>query len=407
MKKLLIWFFVITLVVSSISLSGCTKEEEVEKEGKIKVVTTIYPPYDFVREIAGDKVDVKMLLRPGADSHSYEPSPQDMLAIKNCDVFIYIGGHADTWIDDILNSVENDDMKVIAMTGCVRPLKTEITEGMEHHHDGEEHYHDGEEHHHDGEEHHHDGEEHHHDGEEHHHDGEEHHHDGEEHHHDGEEHHHDGEEHHHDGEEHHHDENNLEDDCDCAEPDLNYEKVVHLPHSYDEHVWTSPANAAKIVEIIKKTLVDLDKNKDNQKLYIANAKKYQEKLNKLDKEIETVVKNGKRKTLVVADRFPFRYFAERYGLNYYAAFSGCSGQTDASASTIAFLIDKVKEVQPGGLITVEMSDQKIAKSIQEETGLKIYTLSAAHNITKEEFESKKSYLEIMKENKKVLEEVLN
>ncbi len=367
-KKSFLWILIGVFVLSSISLTGCSTEKDKKVENnKIKIVTTIFPAFDFARAVGGDTVDVQMLLKPGVDSHSYEPSPQDMLDIKNCDIFIYLGGHQDLWVDEILESVDMSKTKVLAMTECVNPLKEEVVEGMEEHHHNHKSDHDQ----------------------------------------DGEE----NEVHHdHEGEAHHDQEGEteVENHNHNDEADEDYGKqdslAYHLSHSYDEHIWTSPLNAIKIIEEIKNQLIEIDEK--NKAGYEKRAEATIEKLVDIDKKIEDTVSKGNRKTLIVADRFPFRYFTERYGLEYYAGFSGCAGQSDASAKTVAFLIDKVKSENAKGIIKIELSNGKMANSIAEETGVGIYTLNSAHNLTQEEFDQGKTYLDIMEENNKVLKEVL-
>ncbi len=324
------------------------EEKDAKSVDRLKVVTTIYPQYDFVREIAGDKVDLKMLLKPGSESHSYEPSPQDIRDIENCDVFIYVGGESDVWVDMILDTIDNKDMKVISLMDCVDTVKEEVVEGMEtENHDGHDNLDDSEEYYDLPKE--------------------------EEHHND--KHHESEEEHNHNGD-----------------------------YDYDEHVWTSPMNAIKIVESITLVLEDVDKA--NKNFYEENSKRYIGELKKLDSEFSEVVKNGNKKTLVFGDRFPFRYFADRYDLNYYAAFPGCSSETEASASTVSFLIDKIEKEDIGVILKLELSKGNIAKSIKNGTDVKIMIFHSAHNISDEDFNKNISYLDIMKNNVKVLKEAL-
>ena len=343
-SKLLTLLMILVMCASCFyGCSGDKKEENSSK--KIKVVATIFPVYDFLREIGGDKIDLTMLMTPGAETHSYEPTPKDMKTVSNADFFAYVGGDSDEWVDKILDGNKNDKMKVVTLMDCVKTVDEEHVEGMEEEHD---HDHDEDV------------------------DGKD---DSDK---DKDEHdEHDEHDHDHDGD----------------EPEQ------------DEHVWTSPKNA---IEIVKKLTSELSKvDPDNANYYKENSKNYIKKLEDLDKKFEDVVKNGKRKEIIFGDRFPFRYFVDRYGLKYYAAFPGCSTDTEASASTVAFLTNKVKEDKIPVIFHIELSNNKIAKSIAEATGAKMLQLNAVHNVTKEDFEKGETYLSLMEKNLKPLEEALN
>ena len=334
------------LVMCASCFYGCSSDKKEENSSKkIKVVATIFPVYDFLREIGGDKIDLTMLMTPGAETHSYEPTPKDMKTVSNADFFAYVGGDSDEWVDKILDGNKNDKMKVVTLMDCVKTVDEEHVEGMEEEHD---HDHDEDV------------------------DGKD---DSDK---DKDEHdEHDEHDHDHDGD----------------EPEQ------------DEHVWTSPKNA---IEIVKKLTSELSKvDPDNANYCKENSKNYIKKLEDLDREFEDVVKNGKRKEIIFGDRFPFRYFVDRYGLKYYAAFPGCSTDTEASASTVAFLTNKVKEDKIPVIFHIELSNNKIAKSIAEATGAKMLQLNAVHNVTKEDFEKGETYLSLMEKNLKPLEEALN
>ena len=174
---------------------------------------------------------------------------------------------------------------------------------------------------------------------------------------------------------------------------------------YDEHVWTSPKNAILIIKEIEDKLSSIDE--DNEEAYEENAENYISKLNKIDEEIREVVSNSKRKVLIFGDRFPLRYFVDEYGLDYYAAFPGCSSDTEASAKTISFLIDKVKKEKVPAVLKIELSSGKIADTIASETGVSVKTFYAVHNVSADEFKDGKTYIDYMNENIKVLREVLN
>lgn len=318
-------FIFISLAIILCFVSGCTNKNSANKEivedNKLNIITTNFPPYDFVRQIGQDKVNVKMLLKPGEESHSYEPTPKDIKDIQNSDLFIYIGGENESWVNDILNSMGDNKPDTLKLLETVPTVEEEIVEGMEHTHEQEEHDH------------------------------------------------------------------------------------TEDKHTIDEHIWTSPKNAIIIVEEITKILNS--KNSENTNFYDENANNYIKELNNLDLKFKEVVENGKRNTILFGDRFPFRYFADEYGLNYYAAFSGCSTETEASPKTVGFLIDKVKEENLPIVFTIEFSNGKIANSISEATGAKKVLLNSGHNITKEQFESGVTYLSLMKENVEILKEALN
>ena len=310
--------------------------ENGRSEARISVVTTIFPPYDFVREIAGDRVELKMLLKPGEESHSYEPTPQDIIAIQESDVFIYTGGENDVWVEDILSSMPEGGRLTLRMIDCVDTVEEEHVEGMK---ESPGHDHDD------------------------------------------------------------HEEDDTDPDGGEAGED------THSVHEIDEHVWTSPVNAALIVERIKEILIQADPS--GEAVYEENAAAYEEELAKLDQEFRDVADHARRKLLIFGDRFPFRYFADEYGLDYYAAFPGCAGDTEPSAATMAFLIDKVKEEKVSAVLKMELSNDDIANAIAEATGTEVKVFYSCHNLSAEDFESGETYLSMMQKNVETLKEVLN
>lgn len=364
----------LVLVMCASCFYGCSSNKDEEKSSKkTKVVATIFPVYDFLREIGGDKIDLTMLMTPGAETHSYEPTPKDMKTVSNADLFAYVGGDSDEWVEKILDGNKNDKMKVITLMDCVKTVAEEHVEGMEEEHD-HEHDHDADV----------DSKTNSDTGKHDEHEDK----DKDDKHADE---HKDEHEHDHDSDEPEQDEHDHDHDSD--EPEQ------------DEHVWTSPQNA---IQIVKKLTAELSKvDPDNADYYKKNSENYIKKLKELDKKFEDVVKNGKRKEIIFGDRFPFRYFVDRYGLKYYAAFPGCSTDTEASASTVAFLTNKVKEDQIPVIFHIELSNNKIAESIAEATGAKMLQLNAVHNVTKEDFEKGETYLSLMEKNLKPLEEALN
>ena len=316
-KKLMLSFIIIVLFI----VSGCSKNDAIIENNKLSIVTTNFPPYDFVREIGKENVDVKILLKPGQESHSYEPTPKDIIDIQNSDLFIYVGGENDFWVEDILNSMGDDKPQTLKLIDIVPTVTEEIIEGMEYNHTEDEHNH------------------------------------------------------------------------------------IENEHTIDEHVWTSPKNAILIVEKITDILIEKDAK--NSEMYINNSSLYIKKLEELGLKFREVVNTSKRKTILFGDRFPFRYFADEYNINYYAAFSGCSTETEASPKTVSFLIDKVKEENLPIVFTIEFSNGKIADAICEATGAKKMLFNSGHNITKDQLESGVTYLSLMEENVQVLKEALN
>lgn len=297
----------VTCTALAACLVSCGKDSGDTDSDKISVVTTIFPQYDFVRQIAGENVQITMLLKPGSESHTYEPTPQDIVKINECDLFIYNGGEGDVWVDSILESADNS-VNTLAMMDCVETVEEEIVEGMEAEEEEEE----------------------------------------------------------------------------SEEPE------------FDEHVWTSPENAVKIVECISDRLCDVDA--ENAGKYQENTKKYVEELNNLDSRFKEIVSESNTKTMVFGDRFPFRYFADAYKINYYAAFPGCSSESEPSASTIAFLIDKVNDEKIPAVFTIEFSNKKIAETISESTGAEILEFHSCHNITSEDMKNGETYISIMNRN---------
>lgn len=363
MKKiiacLMACFAVFAFAACSLNKSGTPASKGKEP---LKIICTNFASYDFVRQIVGDKAEVTMLLKPGAEAHSYEPSPKDIQAIGKSDLFVYTGGDSDEWVDGMLSSIDKSKLKTLKMMDTVKLYEEEMSEGMqeeehEHHHDDKDHHEEDKDHHHD-------------EDKEHHHDDKDSH--DKEHHHDDKEH------HHHDGEE---------------GPEM------------DEHVWTSPANAIQIVKALTETISGLDK--DNAQTYQKNAEAYIAKLEKLDKDFHDVIDHAKRKEIIVGDRFPFLYFAKEFGLTYYAAFPGCSTDTEANPATIAFLVDKVKEDHIPVVFHIEMSNEQMSKAIAEATGAKNELLNAVHNVSDEDFKKGVTYIDLMNHNVKVLKEALN
>ncbi|MBP3620282.1 MAG: zinc ABC transporter substrate-binding protein [Lachnospiraceae bacterium] len=341
MKKVIKYINLIAMMILFVCLTGC-KNVSKEDDGKIKIVCTAFPQYDWVREIAGDNIDniELILLGDGADLHSYQPSTGDIVTISDCDIFIYVGGVSDGWVDDVLKQATNDDMIVINMMEILSDKlhEEELVEGME---DGE--------------------------------------------------HHHEDEEHHHEDEEQNHD--NV------------YEDLVE----YDEHVWLSLKNAIIICEEICDALISVDGGNENRVTYETNCGTYVMELQMLDEEYSETVSSAKFDTILFGDRFPFVYMVEDYGLNYYAAFVGCSSESEASIETIAFLAGKMDELELPAVLVVEGSTTDLAKTVVESTKAKDYpilVMDSLQTVTKADMDGGKNYLDTMKSNLEILKQAL-
>ena len=314
-------FSIITAAAAALTLlAGCGDNSSKTNEGKLSVVTTIFPEYDWVRNIAGDKADITMLLDNGVDLHSYQPSVADIANISSCDVFIYTGGESDNWVEDALKEATNKDMQVINLMEVLgdKAKEEEVKEGME------------------------------------------------------------------------------------AE-----EKEEEEETEYDEHIWLSFDNALTLSEKITDTLCSADS--DNAVTYKSNLKAYSEKLTGLKNDYTATVESAKYKTLIFGDRFPFRYLTDEFGLDYYAAFAGCSAETEASFETVRFLAKKMDELSLPVIITIENSDRKIASTILENTASpqrEILTLDSMQSVTSEDVKNGKTYLDIMKSNLEVLKQAV-
>ena len=328
---------IMALALSSLIVPFCASCDINKSNDKMSIVTTIFPEYDWVMNILGDKkdnADVTLLLDNGIDLHSYQPTPKDIVTISKCDLFIYVGGESDEWVDDALKQAINKDMKVINLMETLGDAvkEEEVIEGMEE----EDHDHDHEE----------------------------------------------GEDHDHDHEE---------------------EEEVE----YDEHVWLSLKNAEVIVKEIGKSLSVIDK--ENADYYNGNVTTYVNKLKDLDSRYAAAVKAGTKDTLLFADRFPFRYLVDDYNLKYYAAFVGCSAETEASFETIKFLANKVDELGLNVILKIESSDGGIAKTVKDATTNKnqtIMTMDSLQSASTKEYKAGRNYLSVMEQNLTVLKDAV-
>lgn len=335
LKKL--WaIFGLVLVVGLLAFLVLNREKFEQK--KYSVVSTSFPGYDFARAVTKNtNISAKMLVKPGAETHTYEPTPQDIIDIKNADMFVYVGGDSDTWVKKILKDVDTKKTHVVKLVDLVSTVEEEIVEGME---DENEHEHEHDHDHDHDHDHKHD--------------------------------------HDHESHEHKHDHDEEEEG-----PEI------------DEHVWTSPKKAMEIVKKIAEVASEIDvaeKNKIDD-----NAEKYVAEIAQVDKDLHQAI-DGKISEIVVADRFPFRYFADEFGLKYAAAFSGCSEQTEASAKTISFLINIVKQDKVKKIYKIELSNGKIAETVSKDTGAEVLELHSAHNVTADDFSKGVTYVDLMKRN---------
>ena len=322
-KKILSFIIIGAMLVTC--LTACDAPEIKNNDSdKLQIVTTIFPEYDWVMAILGDKAedaDVTMLLDNGVDLHSFQPTAADIANISTCDVFIYVGGESDAWVADALSEATNKDMKVINLLDVLgdKVKEEEAVEGME------------------------------------------------------------------------------------AKEEEEEEEA-----EYDEHVWLSLKNSEVLVRAIADVLGEADP--ENKDIYTNNADSYIDELRNLDGEYQIVVDNASRDTLLFGDRFPFRYLVDDYGLNYYAAFSGCSAETEASFETIVFLAGKVDDLELDTILIIENSSDSIAKTIIENTSSKdhqILSINCMQGTTSKDVETGITYLSIMRDNLEVLQQALN
>ena len=323
---------------SSVTESSSAAESNSEETKKLSIVTTIFPAYDWVKQVVGDNknVEISFLIDKGVDLHSYQASAADIAKITDSDLFVYVGGESDDWAEDIIK--ENPNLKYINMVDSIgeAALAEELVEGMQ---DEEEHDHEGEEHAHE----------------------------------EGEHAHEEGE--HEDGEE-----------------------------EIDEHVWLSIKNAETIVSAIEAKLAEIDP--DNKAEYEKNANDYLAKLDELDKDYKDTLSSIQNKTIIVGDRFPFRYLVNEYGINYYAAFKGCDAGSEASFETVKFLANKMDELNMSDIFIIDGSKGDLAKTIVDNTKDKNAKVLVLDSMQSTKSSDNASYLDIMKKNLEVLKEVL-
>lgn len=357
------------ILAGTVLITGCTAKTEKKDNGentksKLKVVTTIFPEYDITRAIAKDKVDLELMVKPGVDVHSFNPTPQDIKTVENADMFIYGGTDHDKWVETLTKSIDMKNKKVVRLVDGIKQLEEETVDGMKH-----EHNHDEKEHDHDHE------------------------------HEKEEKHDHKEEKHNHkDEKEHKHNEKE--------------EKEEHNKHhkkesekELDPHYWTSPKNAILMAKNITDALVE--KDPANAEFYKENAKNYIKKLEDVDKELHDVVDKAKIKKVVIADRFPFRYLFADLGLEYRALFSACSVEATASAGQIKQMVDYIKENKIPVVYRIEMGKGEMAETVAKDSGAKVKLLHSIHTVSKDEFEKGITYIDLMKQNVEALKEGLN
>lgn len=351
------WMAMATAAILAIgTLAGCAQgekkadttaassaESSAEASGKkLKIVATIFPEYDWVRQILGDEAknaELTLLLDNGVDLHSYQPTADDIAKISECDLFIYVGGESDGWVKDALKEGKNPDRKVINLLEALgnNTKEEEVVEGMQ-------------------------------------------------------------------AEEEEHESTAAGESAAAGESS---EAEEEEGPEYDEHVWLSLRNARELCETIAEDLKSLDSA--HASVYDANLKKYEGELDALDQQYQQAVNAAGNKTLLFGDRFPFRYLVDDYGIKYYAAFVGCSAETEASFETVSFLAKKMDELGLKHVMTIEGPDKKIAATVIENTKDKnqdVLALNSMQSVTTKDIEGGETYLGVMQQNLEVLKKAL-
>lgn len=309
---------VITAAATIFSLCACSSESGYSNgdSGKLKIISTVFPPYDLARQIAGDNAEISILLPPGSEIHNYEPSAKDMIAIRNCDIFLYIGGENEQWAEKLINSNDTENVTAVKLIDYV-PTLSEDEDEHEHDHD---HNHEHE-------------------------------------------------------------------------------------HETDEHIWTSPKNAQLMLSAVYDAICKVDPS--DKQTYTKNKDAYAKQLSDLDDAYRSAVGNAKNKTIVLADKFPFRYLAHEYGLEFSAAFAACSDESEPGVSTMIKLTKTIKENNIPAVYYLEFSSTKIADTLCDETGATKLMLHSCHNVSKQDIENNVSYVDLMKQNLENLKLTLN
>lgn len=335
------------------------EQNSIEKgnSNKISIVCTTFPQYDWVKNILGEEAEhfnVTLLLDNGVDMHSYQPAVKDIATAGSSDLFIYVGGESDTWVEDALKEAKNKDLKAINLMETLgnSVKEEEVVEGMQEERKSLGHSHEK-------------------------------------------------------SSKEKQEQTQKESHENSQEINGQKEAADEEPE-YDEHIWLSIRNAEIMVKNIEKAIEQLDS--DNAKVYQTNAENYIKKLDTLDKQYANTIQNAKYKAILFGDRFPFRYMADDYDLKYYAAFAGCSAETMAGFETVTFLAKKADELRLPVILTIENSDGRIAEAVKSNTtkkNQKILAMNSLQSVTKEQIADGITYLQVMQENLSVLSEALN
>ena len=335
------------------------EQNSIEKgnSNKISIVCTTFPQYDWVKNILGEEAErfyVTLLLDNGVDMHSYQPAVKDIATAGSSDLFIYVGGESDTWVEDALKEAKNKDLKAINLMETLDNFvkEEEVVEGMQEERKSLGHSHEK-------------------------------------------------------SSKEKQEQTQKESHENSQEINGQKEAADEEPE-YDEHIWLSIRNAEIMVKNIEKAIEQLDS--DNAKVYQNNAENYIKKLDTLDKQYANTIQNAKYKAILFGDRFPFRYMADDYDLKYYAAFAGCSAETMAGFETVTFLAKKADELRLPVILTIENSDGRIAEAVKSNTtkkNQKILAMNSLQSVTKEQIADGITYLQVMQENLSVLSEALN
>lgn len=340
-KKLTILYLTVMVVTAA---GGCSGGKYADlDENKLLIVTTLFPQYDFAKQIAGDKAEVILLLSPGVESHDFEPTPSDIILINKADLFIYTGDEMEPWVSTILDSIDNPELTILDVSEGIEVICEE--ENHEHNHVHEESQ---------------------------------------------------------ESEGHDHDENLNDESEEYSHEDENiiFDESNHVghdhSHSADPHIWTSPVNAMKMVETIEHALVELDEG--NKDLYQEKAHEYIHELEEIDGELKEIVNHSDKHTIYFGGRFAMSYFASEYGLNYAAAFDSCQAESEPSARLIIKIIEKMQEDGAKYVFYEEMTDPKAARIIAEEIDGEIKLLHSCHNVSKAEMDEGVTYVSLMKQN---------
>lgn len=335
------------------------EQNSIEKgnSNKISIVCTTFPQYDWVKNILGEEAErfnVTLLLDNGVDMHSYQPAVKDIATAGSSNLFIYVGGESDTWVEDALKEAKNKDLKAINLMETLgnSVKEEEVVEGMQEERESLGHSHEK-------------------------------------------------------SSKEKQEQTQKESHENSQEINGQKEAADEEPE-YDEHIWLSIRNAEIMVKNIEKAIEQLDS--DNAKVYQTNAENYIKKLDTLDKQYANTIQNAKYKAILFGNRFPFRYMADDYDLKYYAAFAGCSAETMAGFETVTFLAKKADELRLPVILTIENSDGRIAEAVKSNTtkkNQKILAMNSLQSVTKEQIADGITYLQVMQENLSVLSEALN